>query len=146
MTFQPDDTDWKIIDKLRTEYVPNNAIASELGVSEGMVRQRIKRLKENHILTIRALINPDVLENKQLATVAVNVTESQLLGEKALEISELAGVLHVKIVSGQFDLFVEVLLDSNRGLVTFLTEILSQVKGISATQSFITLRSINKYV
>lgn len=146
MTFQPDETDWKIINILREGYVSNNAIAAELGVSEGMVRQRIKRLKDNHILTVRALINPEVLENKQLATIAVNVMESRLLDKKAKEISKLDGVLYVNIVSGQFDLLVEVLVDSNRGLVTFLTEILSSVQGISATQSFITLKSFNKYV
>ena len=146
MNSHPDATDWKIIEILREGHVTNNAIAGELGVSEGMVRQRIKRLKDNHILKVRALINPDVLENKQLATIAVNVMESRLLDKKAKEISKLEGVLHVKIVSGQFDLFVEVLLDSNRGLVTFLTEILSRVQGISATQSFITLKSFNKYV
>jgi Lrp/AsnC family transcriptional regulator for asnA, asnC and gidA len=146
MKFQPDDTDWKIIEILREGHVPNNAIAAELGVSEGMVRQRIKRLKDNHILTVRALINPEVLENKQLATIAVNVKESRLLDDKAQEISLLDGVLYVNIVSGQFDLLVEVLLDSNRGLVTFLTETLSKVQGISATQSFITLKSFNQFV
>ena len=146
MTFQPDDTDWKIINSLREEYVSNNALAAELGVSEGMVRQRIKKLKDNHILAVRALINPEVLEKKQLAIIAVNVKESRLLDDKAQEISMLDGVLYVNIVSGQFDLLVEVLLDSNRGLVTFLTENLSRVEGISATQSFITLKSFNKYV
>lgn len=146
MTFQPDETDWKIIAILREGYVSNNAISAKLGSSEGMVRQRIKKLKDNHILAVRALINPEVLENKQLATIAVNVMESRLLDKKAKEISKLEGVLYVNIVSGQFDLLVEVLLDSNRGLVTFLTEVLSSVQGISATQSFITLKSFNKYV
>ena len=146
MAFQPDTTDWKIIEILREGYVTNNAIADRLGVSEGMVRQRIKRLKDNQVLMVRALINPEVLENKQLATIAVNVMESSLLDKKAKEISGLEGVLYVSIISGQFDLLVEVLLDSNKGLVTFLTEILSRVQGISATQSFITLKSFKKYV
>ena len=59
---QPDETDWKIISILKEGYVPNNTIALELGVSEGTVRARIKKLKEAGILQIRALINPDVLE------------------------------------------------------------------------------------
>ena len=43
---QPDETDWKIISILKEGYVPNNTIALELGVSEGTVRARLKKLKE----------------------------------------------------------------------------------------------------
>jgi len=43
---QPDATDWKIIDILRKENQTNNKIAKDLGVSEGMIRRRIQRLKD----------------------------------------------------------------------------------------------------
>jgi Lrp/AsnC family transcriptional regulator, regulator for asnA, asnC and gidA len=143
---QPDETDWKIISKLKEGYAPNNTIALELGVSEGTVRARLKKLKEAGILQIRALINPDVLENKQLVIVAMRVTESRLLDRKAEELSRLKNVLSVSIASGRYDLFAEVLVDSNRGLVHFLTEELSTVEGILASESFIMLKNYGKYV
>ena len=143
---QPDQTDWKIIEILRKNHVPNNAIAKELGVSEGMVRQRIKRLKEAGILTVRAQINPDILADQQLAVIAVNVAESMMLEKKAEEIAALENVLSVSIASGRYDLFVEVLVSSNHGLVEFLTEGLSSVKHITSTESFLMLKSFGKYV
>jgi Lrp/AsnC family transcriptional regulator for asnA, asnC and gidA len=143
---QPDETDWKIIDILKEGYVPNNTIARELGISEGTVRARLKKLKEAGILQIRALINPDVLENKQLVIVAMRVAESKLLDTKAEELSHLKNVLSVSIASGRYDLIAEVLLDSNRGLVHFLTEELSTVEGILASESFIMLKNYGKYV
>jgi Lrp/AsnC family transcriptional regulator for asnA, asnC and gidA len=143
---QPDQTDWKIISILKESYVPNNTIARRLGVSEGTVRARLKRLKEAGILQIRALINPDVLENQQLVIVAIRVAESKLLEHKAEELSRLPNVLSVSIASGRYDLIVEVLLDSNRGLVRFLTEELSTIEGILASESFIMLKSYQKYV
>jgi Lrp/AsnC family transcriptional regulator for asnA, asnC and gidA len=143
---QPDETDWKIISILKEGYVPNNAIALELGVSEGTVRSRLKKMKEAGILQIRALINPDVLENKQLVLVAMRVAESKLLDRKAEELSHLKNVLSVSIASGRYDLIAEVLLDSNRGLVHFLTEELSKVEGILASESFIMLKNYGKYV
>jgi Lrp/AsnC family transcriptional regulator for asnA, asnC and gidA len=143
---QPDQTDWKIISILKQGYVPNNTIAGKLGVSEGTVRARLKRLKEAGILQIRALINPDVLENQQLVIVAIRVAESKLLERKAEEVSRLPNVLSVSIASGRYDLIAEVLLDSNRGLVRFLTEELSSIEGILATESFIMLKSYQKYV
>ena len=143
---QPDQTDWKIIAILKESYVPNNTIARRLGVSEGTVRARLKRLKEAGILQIRALINPDVLENQQLVIVAIRVAESKLLERKAEELSRLPNVLSVSIASGRYDLIAEVLLDSNRGLVRFLTEELSSIEGILASESFIMLKSYQKYV
>ena len=143
---QPDDTDWKIISVLKAGAVPNNTIARKLGVSEGTVRARLKRLKEAGILQIRALINPDVLSNKQLVIVAVRVAESKLLERKAEELARLENVLSVSIASGRYDLIAEVLVDSNRGLVRFLTEELSTIEGILASESFIMLKSYNKYV
>jgi Lrp/AsnC family transcriptional regulator for asnA, asnC and gidA len=143
---QPDQTDWKIIGILKEGYVPNNTIARKLGISEGTVRARLKRLKEAGILQIRALINPDVLENQQLVIVAIRVAESKLLERKAEELSRLSNVLSVSIASGRYDLIAEVLLDSNRGLVKFLTEELSTIEGILASESFIMLKSYQKYV
>ena len=115
-------------------------------MSEGMIRRRLQRLKDAGILKIRALINPDVLENQQLAILAANVRESRMLDSKAAEIGELPGVLSVSIVSGRYDLIAELLIDSNHGLVKFLTEVLPQVEGISKTESFLLLKSHKKFV
>lgn len=143
---QPDEIDWKIIEILRESFIPNNAIARELGVSEGMIRQRVKRLREAGILKIKALINPDVLENLQLAMVAINITESALLKKKADQIASLENVLSVSFTSGRYDLFAEVLVSSNRDLVRFLTEELPNVEGVTNTETFMMLRSYGKFV
>ncbi len=143
---QPDDIDWKIIEILRERFIPNNAIARELGVSEGMIRQRVKRLKEAGILKIKALINPDVLENLQLALVAINISESTFLKKRADEISSLENVLSVSFTSGRYDLFAEVLVTSNRDLVRFLTDELPNVEGVTNTETFMMLRSYGKFV
>lgn len=143
---QPDDTDWKIIDILRRGYQPNNTIARELGISEGTVRQRLKKLKDAGMMEVKALINPELLENKQLALVAMRVAESRLLESKAAEVSALENVLSVSIASGRYDLIVEVLVDSNRGLVRFLTEELPTVEGVLSSESFLMLKSYRKFV
>ncbi|MEW5815899.1 MAG: Lrp/AsnC family transcriptional regulator [Spirochaetota bacterium] len=142
----PDEADWKIIEIMRKGREHYNTIAKKLNVSEGMVRQRVRRLKEANILIERALINPDVLDNQLVALVAVNISVSRLLEEKAREISELENVLSVSITSGRYDLLVEVLVDSNKGLVHFITEELSRVEGIAKTECFLLLKSYGKYV
>ncbi len=143
---QPDETDWSIIRILQAGYVPNNTIARELGISEGTVRARLKKLKDAGILEVKALINPDVLENKQLALIAMHVAEARLLERKAEEVAALENVLSVSIASGRYDLIAEVLVDSNRGLVRFLTEELSSVQGVLGSESFLMLKSWGKFV
>jgi Lrp/AsnC family transcriptional regulator for asnA, asnC and gidA len=141
-----DARDWAIIELLRAGTISNSAVAKELGVSEGMIRQRIKRLREHGILSLRGLINPDILANRQMVWLGANVAESRLLEKKAEEIARLENVLSVSISSGRFDLIVELLLDTHRGLVDFLINELSQVDGIVRTESFVTLKTYSKFV
>lgn len=143
---QPDATDWKIIELVRTGVVSNSTIATQLGISEGTVRQRIKRMKDSGVLAFRGLIDPDVLTNRQLTLIGANVAESRLLDAKAREISELPNVLSVSIASGRFDLIIEVLVDSNHGLVDFLMNEISTIDGISKTESFLLLKTYSKFV
>ncbi|MFO7780121.1 MAG: Lrp/AsnC family transcriptional regulator [Spirochaetia bacterium] len=143
---QPDETDWSIIELVRTGVVSNSAIAAKLGLSEGTVRQRIKRMKDTGVLAFRGLIDPDVLTNRQLTLIGANVTESRVLDAKAREISELPNVLSVSIASGRFDLIIEVLVDSNHGLVDFLINEISTIEGISKTESFLLLKTYSKFV
>jgi len=141
-----DETDQAIVDRLRRENGTNIELARELGVSEGTVRQRLKRLKDSGVLRIAAGIDPDALQDQQVALVAVNVGQASLLESKARQIADLAHVLSVSIVSGRYDLVAEVLVDSNHGLVDFLTGELAGVDHVTATESFLLLKSYGKYV
>ncbi|MFW5796476.1 MAG: Lrp/AsnC family transcriptional regulator [Alkalispirochaeta sp.] len=141
-----DQRDWEIIELLRAGTISNSAVAKELGVSEGMIRQRIKQLRELGILSLRGLINPEILANRQVVWLGANVTESRLLDQKAAEIAQLDDVLSVSIVSGRFDLVIELLLDSHHGLVDFLINELARINGITRTESFVTLKTYSKFV
>ncbi|MCG8452295.1 MAG: Lrp/AsnC family transcriptional regulator [Spirochaetales bacterium] len=141
-----DETDKGIVEHLRQEHVSNTELARILDVSEGTIRQRLKRLRESGVLKVAAGIDPDALENQQAAMIAVNVGKATLLESKAKEIAQLPHVLAVSIVSGRYDLMAEVLVDSNHGLVDFLTGELSKITDISASESFLLLKSYGKYI
>ncbi len=143
---QPDEIDWKIIENIRDEHKNNNAIARDLGVSEGMIRQRLKKLKDSGVVKISGLINPDVLENKMLALIAATLSDSSQLTVIANEISNFEEVLSVSVSTGRYDIMIEVLVESNKGLVNFLTSTLSKVDGVSDTESFVMLKTFGKYV
>jgi len=143
---QPDEIDWKIIRILRNRNETNYTIARLLGVSEGTVRKRIKRLKDAKFIDVRGLVNPNILDNYQIVVVCANVTETKRLLTIAEEIANLENVLNVSILSGRYDLFIEVLITKKDGIIDFLTNHLSKVKGIIKTETFLVLNSCNKYV
>ena len=143
---QPDEMDWKIINLLSEKYLPNIKIAKKLGVSEGMVRQRIKKLQTAGILKVKALRDPNLLKNQQLALVTVNVTKADLLDKKAKEIAALENVLSVSVLSGRYDILIEALVDSNAGLIKFLTHELSGIKDLLRTETFVILKSYKKWI
>jgi Lrp/AsnC family transcriptional regulator for asnA, asnC and gidA len=145
-TFEADAVDRQIIDRLRQDNVTNTALSRELGLSEGAIRQRLMRLKSSGVLKVAAGIDPDVLAGQQLAVVALNVQQVALLEQKAEEVAALDHVLSVSIVSGRYDLIAEVLVDSNTGLVEFLTDELSKVAGLTHSESFLMLKNYGKYV
>jgi len=143
---QLDETDWQILNILSEENQTNSAIARQLGLSEGAIRQRIKKLTGEGILKIKALRDPNALDNQQLAVIAISVEETKQLDIKAREIAKLKNVLAVSAVSGQYDLLAEVLVDSNKGLVKFLIDELASVEGVAKTESFVVLKSYNKFI
>lgn len=144
--YRPDERDWQIIELLRSGVISNSAIAKELGVSEGMIRQRIKRMRDQGVLSLRGLINPEILRDRQVVWLGVNVATTRQLSEKAEEISHLPDVQSVSLVAGRYDLIVELLLDSHRGLVSFLTDQLAGVQGVVSTESFVSLQNYSKFV
>ena len=146
-TYIPDEIDLKIITALREDgRKPNAAIAATLNLTEGTIRARVKILQKKGVLKISGLVNPNSISDYQIAIIGINVKESYLLKEKAQEISELNEVLNVSIAAGRYDIFAEIKIPSNRGLIDFLSKSLPQVKGIESTESFMMLESIHKWV
>lgn len=146
-TYIPDETDQKIIAALSEDgRMTNLKIASNIGLTEGTIRQRIKTLLQKGVLKIAGLVNPDSLVDHQIALIGINVKESHLLNEKAEEISELPEVLSVSIAAGRYDIFAEIKIPSNHGLIDFLSRSLPKVQGIESTESFLMLKSIRKWI
>ena len=143
---QPDKIDWQIIELLSKQFETNSRLSELLHVSEGTIRNRVKKLRNAGVIKIRALRNPEVLENQQLAIIAANFKDSRQLDEKAKEILNLEGVISISIVSGQYDLFIEALVDSNKGLITFLTENLAKIGGLARTETFLVLKNYEKWI
>jgi DNA-binding Lrp family transcriptional regulator len=143
---QLDDLDRKIIGELQKNgRVSYKDISKKLKISDGTVRFRVGKMIRNNFLRIMASINPFALENSILALVAMQL-ERRTQKQTMETISQLRGVVSVTNVTGRYDLLVEVFLDSQKELNKFLMDDLSKIGGIKATETFVSLDAINRWV
>jgi len=140
-----DETDRAIIDLLQQDgRLSNRAIAQRVGISEGTVRNRIRKLKDLGLVRVTALLN--LFEDPQAvsAYVLVKLSTRDLIGA-AEAFSRLPGVASVSAVAGQYDLIAEVLAGSKTGLIEFVTRRLAAVAEVRAAETMIILKSFNKW-
>jgi Lrp/AsnC family transcriptional regulator for asnA, asnC and gidA len=141
-----DETDRGIISILeKNGRVPNNEVAARLAISEGTVRNRIKKLTDNNYLKIRGQIDPDANSEKQLIFILVKLVITKRWREIAEKVSLLPNVKSVSMITGRFDLIVEVYIE-HHSLIDFLTHDLAEVGDISSTESLVTIGNFNKWV
>lgn len=124
----------------------NNELAKVLHVSEGTVRNRIRKLTESGLLKVSAQINPEKIAGKELFFLGIKVAASKDLYQTAEKISRLEEVKAVHIITGQYDILAEVWVEVKTGMIRFLSEKLYQVSGVVSTESYMAMKTFNKWL
>lgn len=136
-----DKLDLSILASLQTDgRRPFTDIAQELGVSEGTVRNRVSKLIDKNVLHIVGLVDPGSLGFNAPAIIGVSVNEGDI-EQIAAGIAAHPEVSYLVMVSGEFDLIVEVLCKNREHLANFINYKLRRVDGVERTQTFMTLRT-----
>ncbi len=134
-----DKTDRAIIKALKTDArMAFSQIADQLGVSPGMIRQRVQRLTESGALQLVAVTNPLKTGYHTMALIGVKA-DGNRLQEIARQIAAFEEVIYLTICSAAYNLLVEVTCLDNADLLKFLTEKLYSVEGVRDTETFIYL-------
>lgn len=135
-----DDTDLNIITILNEDgRTPFSQIAQRLGVSTGMIRQRYHRLVQEGVLQVVAVTNPLLMGFTTMAQIGVKVDVSRLQ-EIADQIANFEEVIYLVLLTGSYDLHIEIVCRDKSHLLDFLTNKLHSVDGIKDTETFICMR------
>jgi Lrp/AsnC family transcriptional regulator for asnA, asnC and gidA len=120
-------------------------VAEELGITENTVRARYKKLTEAGVLEVTALVNPEMIEGHLTALVGMKVKSADLIsaGER---IASLKGVISVRVVTGRYDLLVEILLKEGFGLLEFFTVEVAKVEDVQDFETFVVYKSFGHRV
>ncbi|HEY0387281.1 MAG TPA: Lrp/AsnC family transcriptional regulator [Gaiellales bacterium] len=132
-----DAVDRRIIESLQTDgRRPFTALARETGISEAAVRARVRRLKEHGVIDVVAVTNPLMVGFDIMAIVGIQANSN--LEEIADTVSEWDETSYVVILSGSFDLMVEIVCSDNQHLLKLVQRI-RDVPGVKATETFMYL-------
>jgi Lrp/AsnC family transcriptional regulator for asnA, asnC and gidA len=136
-----DEIDQELIAILQKDgRTPFTEIAKKLSISEGTVRNRLSRLERQGVIQIIGMVDPYNLGFDAPAMIGVSV-EPPMLEKAAAIIAEFEEVSYLIMVSGEFDLIVEVMCQDRESLAKFLNQKLRQVPGITRTQTYLILRT-----
>ena len=134
-----DELDRKIIGILQKDGRASNAkIARQLGVSEGTIRRRLKRLIEDEAIQVLALPDPSKLGHTTEAIVALQV-DPGMIEDVAAALAQAPEALNVSITTGAFDLFAWVALPSPEDLHSFLLGTVGNIPGVRRSETFVTM-------
>lgn len=119
---------------------PYTEIAQKMNISEGTVRNRVGKLIDENVLQIVGIADPAKLGYQVAAVVGVTIQGGNLdqAGEKIASFPEVSDVL---MVSGEFDLILQVYCRDRDHLSRFLNQDLRPVNGVSQTQTFMILKT-----
>lgn len=135
----------RILEHLRANArITNAELAERLDVDEEAVAQTIRDLERSHtIMGYSALCNEDNLEDRPVrALIEVEVQPEREGGfdRTARRISKFSEVKAVSLLSGSYDLLLEVTGTSLHEVASFVAEKLSPMEGIRATRTHFLLK------
>ena len=134
-----DELDTKIIALLQEDGRASNAgIARRVGVSEGTVRRRLKRLVQEEYIRVVALPDPTKMGYDSEALIGVQVDPDKV-DRVSEDLSLLDEVNWVAVTTGQYDVFAWATMTSSEALGIFLRTKVGTIPGVRRTETFVSL-------
>ena len=136
-----DNLDARIVAALQVDgRVSFSKLAKDLGVAEGVVRYRYRRLESNDILRVVGIADPLKVGFEVMVLLGVKVRPGTT-DEVVKELSDLPEVSYLVVTSGSIDIFTEVMCRDNAHFGELLHGRIHKIDGIVETQSFMVLKA-----
>ena len=115
-------------------------VARRLGVSEATVRRRLSKLRQDGVIRVVAIAEPEQLGYHTSAFIGLQVDPARVEAV-ATELAVLPEAEHVAITTGSFDIFVWVNVESAESLAAFLHGKIGKVRGVHRTETLVSLET-----
>lgn len=137
-----DDLDQELIKVLSKDArVSNRKIAADLGVTEGTVRGRVKRLQQEGMIAFTAITSFGLANSAKMAIVGVQAEVDQVR-EVAGKIAEMASINAVMITMGRFNIMAFCVFNVLDDLHEIASEQILSLPGVHHVESSIAVKTV----
>lgn len=138
---QIDKLDKKILSLLTKDArMPFLEVARECGVSGAAIHQRVQKLQNDGIITgSEFIVNPVTIGFKTCCYIGIYLESANLFEEVVNELEKIPEIVECHYTTGVYAIFIKVYAKDNNDLKTVLTAKLQAIKGISRTETYISL-------
>ena len=114
-------------------------LAAYLGVSEGTIRKRVKRLEESGVMKTVGVTDPLKMGLDTVAFIWFKV-DRHYMDAVIAALENLEAVRYLSVTTGGYDLVAMVVLPNRSELVTLLNDQFARIEGIISTETSIVLQ------
>jgi len=140
-----DEVDRQIIEHLSKDArLSNRQIAEELGLVEGTVRGRIKRLQSENIIKIMAIADTRVMtghENPMMAYLGIHAN-LDTLRETAEAIAELSFVRFAATMLGRYEILAISFFGSNDEMIECVNRDIVSIEGVKHVDTKLSIKNV----
>ena len=118
------------------------------GISGAAVHQRLKKLENSNLITGSKInLNAKLLGFKTIAFVGVFLDKAMINTEAVKKLDEIPEILECHYTTGNWSIFLKILCRDNEHLMNILNKKIQTIKGVSRTETFISLnQQIDKQI
>ena len=119
---------------------PVLSIAREVGISGAAIHQRLRKLEKSKLIDgYKMVINPKDLGYTTAAFIGIFLDSSSLYSSAIKRLKEIPEVVESYYTTGNYAIFVKILCKNNEDLMHLLNRDIQGIKGVSRTETFISL-------
>ena len=139
---QLDDLDRQLIEVLaRDARVSNRKIAGDLGVTEGTVRGRIKRLQQEGLIAFTAITSFGLTNSSKMAFIGIQA-DVENVREVAAKIAEVPPINALMITMGRFNILAFCLFDTLETLIELTSDKILAIPGVHHVETSIAVKTM----
>lgn len=139
---QLDDLDRQLIEVLaRDARVSNRKIAGDLGVTEGTVRGRIKRLQQEGLIAFTAITSFGLTNSSKMAFIGIQA-DVENVREVAAKIADVPPINALMITMGRFNILAFCLFDTLETLIELTSDKILAIPGVHHVETSIAVKTM----
>jgi Lrp/AsnC family transcriptional regulator for asnA, asnC and gidA len=139
--FKIDGIDKMILRELMQDArTPILKIARQVGISGAAIHQRLRKLENSELISgSKFILNTKVLGYTTMAFIGIFLDKAVSNPQAVKQLNKIPEVIECHYTTGNWSILIKVLCKDNEHLMNLLNKEIQSIKGVSSTETFISL-------